>query len=112
LSDRQKLEASECYRLLDGQNASLLEALHHYLAYLDQTKRSIGAGEKVVALGAHLLHEGQPKEVPDQFYQARKKLGDEARKLPQGAIGPFVNAISQSFRLACEPFLAMSANRL
>jgi hypothetical protein len=100
LSDRQKLEASECYRLLDGQNASLLEALHHYLAYLDQTKRSIGAGEKVVALGAHLLHEGQPKEVLDQFYQARKKLGDEARKLPQGAIGPFVNAISQSFRLA------------
>jgi multidrug efflux pump subunit AcrB len=32
-----------------------------------------------------------PHEVPDQFYQARKKLGDEARKLPEGAIGPFVN---------------------
>src|SRR4029450_11479091 len=27
----------------------------------------------------------------EQFYQARKKLGDETRKLPQGAIGPFVN---------------------
>src|SRR6266496_1091838 len=29
--------------------------------------------------------------VAEQFYQARKKLGDEAPKLPQGAIGPFVN---------------------
>jgi multidrug efflux pump subunit AcrB len=32
-----------------------------------------------------------PTEVPEQFYQARKKLGDEARNLPTGALGPFVN---------------------
>src|SRR5215218_7907343 len=32
-----------------------------------------------------------PAEVPEQFYQARKKLGDEARNLPTGALGPFVN---------------------
>jgi multidrug efflux pump subunit AcrB len=32
-----------------------------------------------------------PGEVPEQFYQARKKLGDEARNLPTGALGPFVN---------------------
>src|SRR5215831_7826272 len=32
-----------------------------------------------------------PAEVPEQFYQARKKLGDEARNLPIGAFGPFVN---------------------
>lgn len=32
-----------------------------------------------------------PKLVPEQFYQARKKIGDEARKLPQGVIGPFMN---------------------
>src|SRR3989442_6417094 len=38
-----------------------------------------------------LLDKTPPKEVAEQFYQARKKLGDEARKLPQGAIGPFVN---------------------
>ena len=25
-----------------------------------------------------------PKDVPEEFYQARKKLGDEAAKLPQG----------------------------
>ena len=32
-----------------------------------------------------------PSAVPEQFYQARKKLGDEARTLPAGALGPFVN---------------------
>src|SRR3954465_8714511 len=32
-----------------------------------------------------------PAEVPEQFYQARKKLGDEARNLPAGALGPFVD---------------------
>lgn len=32
-----------------------------------------------------------PKDVPDEFYQARKKMSDEAPKLPRGAVGPFVN---------------------
>jgi multidrug efflux pump subunit AcrB len=32
-----------------------------------------------------------PRTVPEEFYQARKKLGDEALKLPQGVIGPFIN---------------------
>lgn len=32
-----------------------------------------------------------PDQVPEQFYQARKKLGDEARNLPQGVAGPFIN---------------------
>jgi multidrug efflux pump subunit AcrB len=32
-----------------------------------------------------------PAEVPDEFYQARKKLADEAPKLPRGVQGPFVN---------------------
>ena len=32
-----------------------------------------------------------PADVPEQFYQARKKLGDEARQLPLGVIGPMVN---------------------
>ncbi|APO75999.1 acriflavin resistance protein [Rhizobium etli 8C-3] len=32
-----------------------------------------------------------PNGVEEEFYQARKKLGDEARNLPQGVIGPFVN---------------------
>lgn len=32
-----------------------------------------------------------PADIPEQFYQARKKLGDEALKLPSGTIGPFIN---------------------
>lgn len=32
-----------------------------------------------------------PKDVPDEFYEARKKLNDEAAKLPRGVAGPFVN---------------------
>ena len=32
-----------------------------------------------------------PADVPEQFYQARKKLGDEARQLPPGVTGPMVN---------------------
>lgn len=38
-----------------------------------------------------LLDSTPPADVPDQFYQARKKLGDEALKLPRGVIGPMVN---------------------
>ncbi len=32
-----------------------------------------------------------PSQVPEQFYQARKKLGDEAKNLPAGVIGPVIN---------------------
>jgi multidrug efflux pump subunit AcrB len=32
-----------------------------------------------------------PSAVQEEFYQARKKLGDEARNLPSGVFGPFVN---------------------
>lgn len=32
-----------------------------------------------------------PSVVAEEFYQARKKLGDEAHNLPKGALGPFIN---------------------
>jgi len=32
-----------------------------------------------------------PSQVQEEFYQARKKLADEARNLPPGVLGPFVN---------------------
>lgn len=32
-----------------------------------------------------------PSEVPEQFYQVRKKLYDELVKLPKGVMGPFFN---------------------
>lgn len=38
------------------------------------------------------LKDGTPASVVEgEFYQARKKLGDEARNLPAGVFGPFVN---------------------
>jgi multidrug efflux pump subunit AcrB len=38
-----------------------------------------------------LRDQAPPSEVPEQFYQARKKLQDEAPNLPRGVAGPFVN---------------------
>src|SRR5215207_909196 len=38
-----------------------------------------------------LLDSTPPADVPKEFYQARKKIGDEAAHLPSGVIGPIVN---------------------
>lgn len=38
-----------------------------------------------------LLDSTPPAEVPEEFYQARKKISDEAKTLPAGVIGPMVN---------------------
>ncbi|MET0267336.1 MAG: efflux RND transporter permease subunit [Duganella sp.] len=38
-----------------------------------------------------LLDSTPPAEVQQEFYQARKKIGDEALNLPAGVIGPMVN---------------------
>jgi len=38
-----------------------------------------------------LLDSTPPSEVPDQFYQARKKLQDVQGTLPAGVVGPMVN---------------------
>ena len=38
-----------------------------------------------------LLDSTPPSEVQEQFYQARKKIGDVANDLPAGVIGPLVN---------------------
>ena len=38
-----------------------------------------------------LKDQAPPTDISEQFYQARKKLADEAPRLPAGTIGPFVN---------------------
>jgi multidrug efflux pump subunit AcrB len=38
-----------------------------------------------------LLDKTPPSAVEEEFYQARKKLGDEAPGLPAGVLGPFIN---------------------
>jgi multidrug efflux pump subunit AcrB len=45
----------------------------------------------LVLMQVSLTEKTPPKDVPEEFYQARKKLGDEARRLPTGVQGPFVN---------------------
>jgi integrase len=72
LSDRQKLEASECFRLLEGHNASLLDAVHHYLTYLDQTRRSIPVSE---LFEEFLSIKQQDNVSPKYLADLRSKLG-------------------------------------
>jgi multidrug efflux pump subunit AcrB len=45
----------------------------------------------IAVMMVELSDKTPPADVPEQFYQARKKLGDEAPNLPQGVLGPFIN---------------------
>lgn len=72
LSDRQKLEASECYWLLERHDASLLDAVRHYLTYLDQTKRSIPVSE---LFDEFLSVKQQDNVSPKYLADLRSKLG-------------------------------------
>ncbi len=38
-----------------------------------------------------LMDKTPPSQVQEEFYQARKKLGDEAKSLPAGVVGPMIN---------------------
>jgi multidrug efflux pump subunit AcrB len=69
--------------------AEPLEKRLQELRWYDRVETITRPGLALMTL--QLLDKTPPKEVPEQFYQARKKLGDEARKLPHGAIEPFVN---------------------
>jgi multidrug efflux pump subunit AcrB len=69
--------------------AEPLEKRLQELRWYDRVETITRPGLALMTL--QLLDKTPPEEVSEQFYQARKKLGDEAPKLPQGAIGPFVN---------------------
>ncbi|MBV8968550.1 MAG: efflux RND transporter permease subunit, partial [Verrucomicrobia bacterium] len=69
--------------------AEPLEKRLQELRWYDRVETITRPGLALMTL--QLLDKTPPQEVSEQFYQARKKLGDEAPKLPQGAIGPFVN---------------------
>ncbi len=72
LSDRQKLEASECYRLLEKHNATLFDAVHHYIAYLAETRRSIPLSE---LFEEFLCVKQQDNASPKYLADLRSKLG-------------------------------------
>jgi multidrug efflux pump subunit AcrB len=69
--------------------AEPLEKRMQELRWYDRTETFTRQGLAFTTV--YLLDSTPPADVPDQFYQARKKLGDEALKLPRGVIGPMVN---------------------
>jgi multidrug efflux pump subunit AcrB len=69
--------------------AEPLEKRLQELAWYDRVDTTTRPGFALMTLT--LMDSTQPSEVQEEFYQARKKLGDEARNLPPGVFGPFVN---------------------
>ena len=69
--------------------AERLEKRMQELRWYDRTETFTRPG---LAFTTVVLRDSTPPaDVPEQFYQARKKLGDEAPNLPRGVIGPLVN---------------------
>ncbi|MEQ4598580.1 MAG: efflux RND transporter permease subunit, partial [Methylobacteriaceae bacterium] len=69
--------------------ADPLEKRLQELRYYDRVETIARPGTAYMTLS--LKDDTPPGAVQEEFYQARKKLGDEARNLPSGAFGPFVN---------------------
>src|SRR6059036_773675 len=69
--------------------AEKLEKRMQELRWYDRTETFARPG---LAFTTVMLRDSTPPaDVPEEFYQARKKLGDEAPRLPRGVIGPMVN---------------------
>lgn len=69
--------------------AEPLEKRLQELRWYDRVETFTRPGMMLMKL--ELKDQTPPAAVPEEFYQARKKLGDEALKLPSGTIGPFIN---------------------
>jgi len=74
---------------MQDQVAEKLEKRLQELRYYDRTETYTRPGLAFTTLT--LLDSTPPAQVQEQFYQARKKLGDEAGTLPAGVIGPMIN---------------------
>lgn len=75
----------------DMQNlvADRLEKRLEELEWFDRVETQARPGVATIVL--FLADRTPPSEVPGQWYQARKKLLDEASRLPRGVSGPFFN---------------------
>lgn len=69
--------------------AEPLEKRLQELSWYDRTETTTRPGYAFMTVT--LKDSTPPSLVQEEFYQARKKLGDEARNLPPGVLGPFVN---------------------
>src|SRR6059058_585400 len=75
--------------------AEPLEKRLQELRWYDRVETITRPGLALMTL--QLIDKTPPKEVSEQFYPARKKLGDEALKLPRGAMGPFKRRVFGCF---------------
>src|SRR3989449_1069183 len=76
-------------REMQDQVAEPLEKRLQELTWYDRVETTTRPGYTYMTVT--LKDSTPPSSVQEEFYQARKKLGDEARKLPSGVLGPFVN---------------------
>ncbi|MDR7375703.1 multidrug efflux pump subunit AcrB [Rhodoferax ferrireducens] len=74
---------------MQDQVTEKLEKRMQELRWYDRTETFTRPGLAFTIL--NLQDSTPPAEVEKEFYQARKKLGDEAGNLPSGVIGPMVN---------------------
>lgn len=74
---------------MQEQVGDRLEKRLQELEFYDRAETSAYPGMLLMKL--YLQDFTPPGDVPDEFYQARKKLGDEKIHLPQGVIGPILN---------------------
>ncbi len=74
---------------MQDQVAEKIEKRLQELRWYDRSETYTRPGLAFTTLT--LLDSTPPSEVQEQFYQARKKVGDEAINLPPGVIGPMVN---------------------
>jgi multidrug efflux pump subunit AcrB len=74
---------------MQDQVAEKIEKRLQELRWYDRTETFTRPGLAITTLT--LLDSTPPAEVREEFYQARKKLADEAGNLPSGVIGPMVN---------------------
>ena len=74
---------------MEEQVAEKLERRMQELRWYDRTETFTRPG---LAFTMVVLRDSTPPaEAGEEFYQPRKKLGDEAHNLPPGVIGPIVN---------------------
>ncbi|WP_343436977.1 efflux RND transporter permease subunit [Enterobacter roggenkampii] len=74
---------------MQDQVAEPLEKRLQELKWYDRTETYTRPGMAYITLS--LQDKTPPSEVQEEFYQARKKLGDESLRLPAGVIGPMIN---------------------
>jgi len=74
---------------MQDQVVEKLEKRMQELRWYDRTETFTRPG--VALTTVYLLDSTPPSAVPEEFYQARKKLSDEEAGLPPGVVGPIVN---------------------